>query len=153
MEPIKDFTGTKRHLPHFQLPGSVYFITFTTKDRIQIAKESMKELFDIILFNNNIKYVLFAFVILFDHVHIILQPMRKNSGYFSISEIMHSIKSYSSSRINELENQKGRTLWLSESYDRIIRNEIDFWEKVNYIIKNNSEEPESLLYLVWDNQF
>ena len=92
---------------------------------------------------------MFAFVVLSDHAHLILQPLKKDSGYFSLSEIMHSIKSYSASIINKLENRKGRTLWLNESYDRIIRNEIDYWEKVNYIIQNNTEQPDSLLYLAW----
>jgi hypothetical protein len=33
LKPIADFRVARRILPHFEFPGSIYFITFRTVDR------------------------------------------------------------------------------------------------------------------------
>jgi REP element-mobilizing transposase RayT len=55
--------------------------------------------------------------------------------YYSLSQITHSIKSYSANRIQKLLNIKG-SIWQDENYDRIVRNENEYVEKVNYIVNN-----------------
>jgi putative transposase len=146
MKYLADYKKTKRRLPHIQVAGSIYFITFVTKNRSPLSKEAKQIVHDTILFHQNKKYELFSFVIMSDHVHILLQPLPKDKGYYDLSEIMHSIKSFSSSQINKMENKIGRTLWLSESYDTIVRTEKDFWIKMRYIEKNHRKEITSLLY-------
>lgn len=73
------------------------------------------------------------------HVHCILQPMEKSEKsvgtYHSIAQIMHSIKSYSANRIQRILNIKGK-IWQDESYDRIIKDEEEYLEKMNYIANN-----------------
>ncbi len=76
------------------------------------------------------------------HVHLILQPLEntKNS-FYSLSEILHSIKSYSANQINKIHKTTGKMpvpprVWLDENYDRIIRNNKKIQEKMNYIINN-----------------
>jgi len=133
---ISDFIITKRHLPHWQIPGSVYFITFRTKgfELSEIAKDIISRT---ILFHDKKKYQLFTFVIMPDHIHIILKPLAiKTNEYFSLSEITHSIKSYSANEINKVEKQKGRIVWQHESFDRIIRDDNELYEKMNYILNN-----------------
>jgi len=77
-----------------------------------------------------------------DHVHLILQPLEKTKNSFcSLSEILHSIKSYSANQINKIHKTTGKIpvpprVWLDENYDRIIRNNKEFQEKMNYIINN-----------------
>ena len=72
-----------------------------------------------------------------DHVHIVLKPLEfKRNEFYNLSEINHSIKSYSANEINKLENQKKRIVWQHESWDRIIRNEEELLEKMNYILNN-----------------
>src|SRR5205823_10011715 len=54
---------------------------------------------------------------------------------FSLSKILHTIKSFTSNRINKLERSAG-SLWENESSDRMIRSESDLQEKFNYITRN-----------------
>lgn len=149
---IKDIFVSRRHLPHWQIPGSVYFITFRTHKNYKLNEDEKRIIFDSIMFHNKTKYFLYAFVIMSDHVHIILQPNEINKGeYVSLSEIMHSIKSYSASEIrksikNEIvlhkeHEQAGMPVlpvkvFQDESYDRIIRTEDELKEKMNYIHNN-----------------
>ncbi len=76
------------------------------------------------------KYELFAAVVMDDHFHAIFKPLEiKDGKVYSLSSIMHSIKSFTAHKI-------GRKLWLNEYYDRIIRNEKEFKQKLLYLIMN-----------------
>ena len=76
------------------------------------------------------KYVLYAAVILPDHFHLIIQPMEKGKDtYYSLSEIMHDIKSFTAHII-------GKPIWQHENFDRIIRDNEELFEKINYMMKN-----------------
>ena len=69
------------------------------------------------------KYVLYAAVILPDHFHLIIQPMEKGKDtYYSLSEIMHGIKSFTAHTI-------GEPIWQHENFDRIIRDKEELFEK------------------------
>jgi REP element-mobilizing transposase RayT len=72
-----------------------------------------------------------AAVVMPDHGHAIL---RITDGS-TLSSILHSIKSFSSKRINRVLGRKG-PLWLDESFDHIIRNETEWEEKIEYIRQN-----------------
>ena len=96
----------------------------------------MITVFDTIMFHNNKKYKLYACVIMVDHVHLLFQPLEKiKEAFYSIREIMHSIKSYSANRINRQLNKKG-SVWLDENFDRIVRDEKELLEKMSYIVNN-----------------
>ena len=158
---ISEFNLTERNLPHWQNPGSVYFVTFRTHNNLLLDDFSKQIIFDSILFHNEKKYNLYVFVIMNDHVHIILQPKEISNGkYFSLSEIMHSIKSFSAKKIKshlvgqaslpvpsglfsreEKAAQAGmpvlqEIIFQSESFDRIIRDNEELQEKMNYILNN-----------------
>jgi len=51
-------------------------------------------------------------------------------------------------------NKKNRTVWQDESFDRIIRDEKEYRETIQYIINNSIEEPENkkYLYLLYTNK-
>jgi len=78
------------------------------------------------------KYKLYSWVIMPNHVHLLLSP---NEGYFSLTEIMHSIKSYTANRANKLLLRSG-AFWQHESFDRFIRNYQHFTRVVAYIENN-----------------
>lgn len=107
-----------------------------------------------------------------DHAHLILQPLEKDKdSYYSIAEIMHSIKSFSAKEIIKLLRDTSLkpgtlvtgetpvvpisvplTIWLDENFDRIIRDEKEYLEKMNYIINNPIkkglvEKPEDYKWL------
>jgi putative DNA methylase len=71
-----------------------------------------------------------------DHVHALIEPLETSSGeYFDLSQVLHSIKSYTAHEINTLLKRTG-PLWEEESWDRIIRDENDYREKWEYILNN-----------------
>ncbi len=78
-----------------------------------------------------IKYKLHAWVIMPNHVHLLVTPLE---GY-SLSEIVHSCKSYTSLQANKLLNRSGR-FWFPEAFDRYIRDYEHFEKAFNYIERN-----------------
>jgi len=143
-EYVQAFKSTHRNLPHWQEPGRVYFITFRTYKNLQLDEQSKQIIFNNIIHYSKIKYKLYSFVIMNDHVHIILQPNEIEPGkYINLSEIMHSIKSFTAKKIiKHLQYEWTETtvlpekIFQSESYDRIIRTEDELKEKMNYIHNN-----------------
>jgi 5-methyltetrahydrofolate--homocysteine methyltransferase len=75
-----------------------------------------------------------------DHVHILIEPQvrsqsSKATEFYSLTEILHTLKSFTAHKINELEEKSG-PVWERESFDRVIRSESDLQEKFNYITRN-----------------
>jgi REP element-mobilizing transposase RayT len=79
----------------------------------------------------DVKYKLHAWVIMPNHVHILLRPLE---GY-SLSEIVHSCKSYTSTKANKVLNRTGK-FWFPEGFDRFIRDYDHFEKAFNYIERN-----------------
>jgi REP element-mobilizing transposase RayT len=77
------------------------------------------------------RYHLDAWVVMPNHVHVIFQTMPP----YTPKEILHSWKSYSANKINELLEQSG-TLWQKESYDHIIRSPAQLYHYRHYIAQN-----------------
>ena len=70
------------------------------------------------------RYVLDAFVVMPNHVHVLVQPTDSHS----LAAILHSWKSFSAKEINRLLGRDG-AVWQDENYDRIVR---DFDELARY---------------------
>ena len=77
------------------------------------------------------RYRLGQYVIMPNHVHLIVLPL----GKYHLSDIMHSWKSFSAQKINKLTARKG-TLWPDESFDHIIQNEYHLEKFSTYIRRN-----------------
>ena len=84
-----------------------------------------------LLFHDQVKYRLSAWVMMPNHVHLLCTPL---SGH-SLAAIMHSIKSFTSSEANKMLGRKGR-FWQKEYFDRYIRNARQFVKTVAYIESN-----------------
>jgi REP element-mobilizing transposase RayT len=97
--------------------------------------ENSKIVADAINYFNNNRYILDEWVVMPNHIHVIVQPLS-----YSLTSITHSWKSYSAQVINKRMNQTGK-LWMPESYDHIIRNEQSL-EKIREYIKNNPEKAK-----------
>src|SRR5439155_2401181 len=87
------------------------------------------------------RYELYAACVMPDHVHILLQPWPReydgndNPVFWSVAELMQSIKSFTAHAINKLQKTNG-PVWEKESFDRLIRSESDLEEKFHYILRN-----------------
>jgi len=66
-----------------------------------------------------------------NHVHAILKP---HEG-IELPDILHSWKSYTATKANEMLGRSG-AFWQSEYYDHLIRDEEDFIHQVNYVLSN-----------------
>jgi len=133
----------------FHTAEAIYFVTSKTRGnrRFFSDKRNSRILLNCIdNFRKKGRYPLLAFVIMPDHLHIMLKP----NGNENISKIMHSIKRGSSRLINQMWSRKG-PIWQRSFYERIIRDEKEFWEKVNYVYNNPLraglvESPEDYPY-------
>ncbi len=135
-QPIDKFRYYRRYLPHWENPGSIYFITFRTMDNIKLITPAKDIVSRSLKYLDGKKYHLFSYVIMSNHVHIIIQPIKKtDDSFFSLSEIMHSIKGFTAQKINRILNRRG-VLWQHESFDRILRDEEEMLEKINYMDNN-----------------
>lgn len=62
-----------------------------------------------------------SFTIMSNHVHVMLTPMEKANGtYYSLSRILHSVKSYTANKGNALLGGEGE-FWQHENYDHFVR--------------------------------
>jgi len=123
----------RRKLPHWSLAGSTYFVTF----RLRSGKLSRKERLIVL---NRIRsgdrrfYSLIGATVMPDHVHLLLAPV---SGV-SLSRILKGIKGASARELNSIRRTRG-TLWQDEYFDRIVRDQDELNEKLNYMLRNPLE--------------
>ncbi len=149
---MQSFQITRRCLPHWQQPGSIYFITWRVKNGETLAPEEREITLAALRHWDSSKWTLLAGAVLSDHVHALAQPLpHPEGGFYNLSELMHSIKRHSARVINQLRGKQG-PLWQDERYDRIVRDENEFLEKWNYIRNNPvrlglSDRPEDYPWL------
>ena len=145
LPPIRNFDGHdwystgihKRNLPHWELKGSTYFISFRVDSKLgkPFLNVELAKLMTIILYQyDQEKYILHAFVVMPDHAHIIIKPIFNNS----LVKIMQNLKGASAYQINKYLNRSGK-FWQSESFDHLIRDSIFLRDKWNYIRDNPVE--------------
>jgi putative DNA methylase len=110
-----------------------------------------------LLHHHKQKYFLLAYCIMVNHAHVLLLPIavapaseksvvigRQSGEWFSdetadarspLAKIMHSLKSYTANRANEILGRSGR-FWQSESYDHWVRDAGELYRIVEYIHQN-----------------
>jgi valyl-tRNA synthetase len=77
------------------------------------------------------RYDLGAWVVMPNHVHVVITPR----GGHPVGDILHSWKSFTAHKINELLGRTG-PFWQHESYDHIVRNERALYKIQEYIDRN-----------------
>ena len=125
----------RRKLPHYQPDGKTFFITFSTSKHWPIPERARCFVADSIHYGNGRRFDLHAFVVMPDHIHIILTPRWDANGTFSISDIMQAIKGASAHRINHFLGRYGK-VWQDESFDRALRCDEAIDRKMSYVIEN-----------------
>ncbi len=78
------------------------------------------------------RYELHAWVVMPNHVHVVVWPM---PGY-TLSEILHSWKSFTSHKINERLPTKVVPFWQGESYEHLTRDDDDLYRCCHYKVMN-----------------
>jgi REP-associated tyrosine transposase len=121
------------NISRLNLNGYPSFITTKTLNNYPFFSNSTNAecLVSCLLFGQKKNWFdLVAFVIMPDHLHLIIIPRGKN-----ISQSMHSIKSFSSKEINKNSRHKG-SIWQASFRDLALWAEEVVVEKINYIHNN-----------------
>jgi REP element-mobilizing transposase RayT len=121
---------TRRHLPHWTLPGSTYYLTFHLA-KGELSVEERRIVLDHVRSGHGRFYDLAAAMVMPDHVHLILKPLAS----FTPSRILKGIKGVAARLLNEHRGTCG-PLWQDESWDRILRDVREFDEKLQYMYDN-----------------
>jgi len=136
--PITEFERMRLDLPHWQGPGETYFLRFSLRGDVE-ADLAHPDLAPIIIESlrhcDGDRYLLFDYVVMPDHVHCILKPLKQDDGYPNLFVITDSLKHWTAVRINRMLGRKG-ALWRKEQYDHLLRNHEDYLEKAKYIFNN-----------------
>src|SRR5439155_26885392 len=133
--------SSRRRLPHFEKPWAIYAVKIGTKSRRCLSPITRTIVLDTLRHFHNKRYELFAACVMPDHVHFLIQPWPKesddagNATFWPLSELIHSIKSFSAHEINEIDKKKG-AVWERERFDRYVRSDRDLEEKFHYILRN-----------------
>ncbi|MDD5342329.1 MAG: transposase [Patescibacteria group bacterium] len=143
------------------IENAIYFVTTKTKDNYPYFRnEILTGLFinRLSIAEQSMRFRLFGFVVIPDHVHILIQP----SGKYNISKIMFTIKKQFSHEVNRLIGVNSRIAttvgeqalvrlrrfvithkiyirkfgWLKSYHDHIILNDKDFNRHVEYLRLN-----------------
>ena len=83
-----------------------------------------------IRYRNERTYQLHAFVVMPNHVHLLMTPLE------AVSKIMQSLKRFTGREGNRMLALTGQPFWQGESYDRLVRNDTEFDRIVGYIERN-----------------
>ena len=91
-------------------------------------------------------YSLISYCIMANHVHVVFTPLKIQPSviddkqtniisYHSLSSIMHSLKSYTAQKANQILGRSG-AFWQEESYDHCIRNPDELHRIITYVLNN-----------------
>lgn len=139
-QPVtSDLRRTRRNLPHWEQAGATHFITFRLREG-ELTPVERQIMLDACLFWRQRRCIVEAVVVMPDHVHVLARPLPKpgeagGRKYYSLSQILHSVKSYTANEINRRRGDSG-PLWVEERFDRIVRDEAEFLEKLRYMANN-----------------
>jgi alanyl-tRNA synthetase/REP element-mobilizing transposase RayT len=131
----------KRRLPHYEKPWGTYAISFSTHERKELSGASRTIVLDALKHFDSTRYHLLAACVMPDHVHCLIQPVPKehdkkgNPIFWPLSDLMHSIKSFTAKEINKLEGWDGQ-VWENEYHDKLIGSDRELGEQQDYILSN-----------------
>lgn len=132
----KQIQDNQRLQPHEQkkLFKKYDLLLDNQQNRIQHLQEN--EIMDIckssIHYHDGKEYELICYCIMPNHIHLIFELINKNK---LVGDIVGSIKKYIARRANKVLKQKGK-FWQTESFDRLIRDEVELYFTIKYVLMN-----------------
>jgi REP element-mobilizing transposase RayT len=171
----------RRRLPHIQKAGAELFVTFCTLGRLLLSDAAKSLVLEHCLREAGLRPIptdgvtrpnrvtrapspaklwkpridLHAIVVMPDHVHLLLTPLRDDDGWpYPLVDILQCLKSVTARRINKVMGKTG-PVWEEESFDHVLRSDESLEEKREYIRRNAVkaglvQEPEDYDWL-WIN--
>ncbi len=154
----------RRRLPHLQKADADLFVTFCAGGPLILPFAARDLVFEHCLREGGLlplagegaratpRIQLRAVVIMPDHVHLLLQPLRDTNGWpHPLVDILQCMKSATAHRINRLLHHSG-PVWEEESFDHVLRSDESLKQKAEYIRQNPVrrglvERPEDYKWL------
>ncbi|MGQ9701400.1 MAG: REP-associated tyrosine transposase [bacterium] len=125
---------TYHNPPHIYLDNHIFIVTSCTYNKMPYFNTDERKILlytEILNAFEKISSKLFAWVILDNHYHILFEINRGRE----LGGLIKLINGKSSHEINRLDNCVGRKIWYNY-WDTCIRNEKDFYIRMNYIHNN-----------------
>jgi len=122
----------RNRLPQWRLDGGIYSVTWCLAEwGGKLTPQERTIVADAIRYFKDKRYRLSIFVVMDDHVHLVLQTLPG----FDLSRILLSLKTYTATRINRLRGVTG-TLWQKDSHTTLLRNDEAIRTRREYIYNN-----------------
>ncbi len=132
MKREDDFRLYRRKLPHWRMEGAAYFVTWRVGEgHTDLTPAERTIVADALLHFDSVRYRLAGFVVMNDHVHVIVEPA---DGH-RLEGIVQSWKSFTAHRL-VTEGSRTGIIWQREYFDRLLRSEMEMTEKLQYICDN-----------------
>jgi putative transposase len=126
----------RRRLPHGQRDDRALFVTFCCGCLDRLTDSARDIVLRHCLHDQGTKAVIHAVVVMPDHVHLLLTPLRDaDRNLVSLVGIVQAIKGASAHSLNRALGRSG-PVWQEESFDHVLRSEASFSEKLEYIRQN-----------------
>lgn len=126
-----DGSFKRRNLPHLEVPGATYFVTFRCRSEIELPAEARDLVMAVVQSCDGESVELDAAVVMPSHVHAIFRLIEPQK----LSNVLRRIKGRSARFVNRALGCNG-PFWMDESFDHIIRHETELEEKIEYIRQN-----------------
>ena len=126
----------RRHLPHYQKSVRPIFVTFCKNTRTPFSDPAKTAILNCCLRGHGTKFQLHTAVVMPDHVHLLLTPLRDSEGWpYPLYDLLKLIKGASARCINQQERKLGQ-VWQHESFGHVLRSEESQAEKSEYLRQN-----------------
>lgn len=130
--PTQPFHAYKLRLPHWRQTGATYFVTWRVHPLQSDLNPNERDIVvDVLGHFHSQRHWLYAYVVMNDHVHALVEPVAP----YQLQQLIHSWKTYSVYRMRKETARRG-PVWQREYFDRIVRGELEFQEKLAYIYGN-----------------
>ena len=126
-----DVVRSFRHLPHVEMPGATYFVTWRTLPGVVLSQADRDLALKSLLHFDGDRCRVYAACVMPDHVHWIVRPYDGQT----LSDLCKSVKRFSAGEINAQSGSEG-SVWQSEHFDHVIRDEKWFGEFLRYTVEN-----------------
>ncbi len=142
----------RRRLPHLQKFDRILFITFRKLLHPEFPPQARGVILRHCLHDHGKRIEMHAVVVMPDHVHLLLTPLREQIGRpYPLQQILKLIKGTSARDVNKLLGCSG-PVWQEESFDHVLRSNESFAETLEYIRQNPVrrglvEKPEDYPWL------
>lgn len=136
---------TRQPRPRLRAANATYFVTWELQ-RLQpeLSPAERTIVADTLRFFDGTRYDLHAWVVMNDHVHVVVRPR----DTWALDAIVHSWRSFAANAIFKA-STRGAPLWLRDGYDRVVLIEGEFEEKVRYVQRNPWERWPELAEYPW----